>query len=320
MYPNEANIYYGIFVKEQIEALYKYHKIEYDLFIIEGYKSKLNYIHSIPEIKKLIKKNNYDLIHIHYGISGIFLLFSSLLSVPVVLTLHGGDIQKESKKYIQVFLSKLIAKKATIVITLNQYMDRLVKGLGCNTQIIPCSVNTKLFNPTQTRTLLCPNKPIKIIFSSDKARMVKNYPLFASVLNIIKQDCNWDIDEICLTGMTRKEVSQCMQTSNLLLLTSVSEGSPQVIKEAMSCNLPIVSTNVGNVVWLLEGVRNAKVSTSFNARELADLAIDVLLGKVDGIDGRDKLMQLGLDEEATAHSIFNLYKQLLTNKNNGNVK
>lgn len=320
MYPNEANIYYGIFVKEQIEALHKYHKIEYDLFIIEGYKSKLNYIRSISTIKKLIKENNYDLIHIHYGISGMFLLFLSELSVPVVLTLHGGDIQKESKKYIQVFLSKLITKKVNIAITLNQYMDRLVKNLGCNTQIIPCSVNTELFNPIEPHTPISPNKPIRIIFSSTKKRAVKNYPLFSSVLDILRKDYNRDIDEVCLTGMTRKEVAECMQTGNLLLLTSVSEGSPQVIKEAMSCNLPIVSTNVGNVAWLLEGVRHAKVSNSFNPKELADLIVEVLSGKVEGIDGRDKLMQLGLDEEATAHSIFNLYRQLLPNRSNSYIK
>ena len=79
----------------------------------------------------------------------------------------------------------------------------------------------------------------------------------------------------------------------------------------MACNLPIVSTNVGDVSNLLKGVRNSAVSESMDADMLAELAYQVLNNKIEGIYGRDKIKQMKLDDDSIGESLFNIYNRLI---------
>ena len=47
--------------------------------------------------------------------------------------------------------------------------------------------------------------------------------------------------------MEQDQLVKYYNSVDCLILTSFHEGSPNVIKEAMACNLPIVSTKVGDV-------------------------------------------------------------------------
>lgn len=293
-----------------MDALQKYHQVDYDTYFIEGYTSKVNYMRSIWQIRDMINRNNYDLIHIHYGLSGLFLLFNPKPSIPVLLTLHGGDIQKEQKKYMQVYLSKHIIRKSDFVVTLNKSMDTIVKRYNPRTQIVPCSVDTEFFCNTETKTKLNKENQISIIFPSDRNRSVKNYPLFEKTIEILR--LQYHIKEIELVGLSRDDVKRYMQTSDLLLLTSFSEGSPQVVKEALSCNLPVVSTPVGDVELLLNGVCNCLVSKTFSPEELAKDVSLALSGQIKGITGREKIKELQLDEQTTAKKIYSIYSNLVS--------
>ncbi len=51
-----------------------------------------------------------------------------------------------------------------------------------------------------------------------------------------------------------------MKASDVLLLTSYWEGSPNVIKESMACNLPIISVDVGDVKEVISGTFNCFLS------------------------------------------------------------
>ncbi|MFV0584440.1 MAG: glycosyltransferase [Parabacteroides gordonii] len=309
MYPTPETPYYGIFVKEQMEAICKVHKdVFYTIFFIDGRNSKMEYLKSISKIHKLINKSEFDLIHVHYGLSGLFLLKKLKKNIPVVITLHGGDIQIEQGKRIQVFLTKLILKKTDWAITLNKKMDTIAKRYIPFTKIIPCSVNINTFTPVKKESV---TNIKKIIFPSDRSREVKNYPLFENVIEILKSKYKIQCSTIEIKNMSRSEVSKLYGTSDLMIMTSISEGSPQVIKEAMACNLPIVSTNVGDVSNLLKGVRNSAVSESMDADMLAELAYQVLNNKIEGIYGRDKIKQMKLDDDSIGESLFNIYNRLI---------
>lgn len=314
MYPCADAPAYGIFVKEQENAVCKeYPDVHYTIAFIDGRYSKKEYIKSIFKIHKLIKEKHFDLIHIHYGFSGIFLLLGKLSpKIPVLITLHGGDIQAEQGKTIQVWFTKQILKKANAAITLNDRMDNIVKRYVKNTQIIPCSVNTDFFSPAPIQKTTDINEKIHIIFPSDKNRFVKNYPLFEQTISILqdKYKLKCQISEI--KNMSRTEVLDLYQKADLMIMTSISEGSPQVVKEAMACNLPVVSTNVGDVSYLLKNVQNSAVSQNMEANELAELAYQTLNHQIKGISGRDKIFQMQLDDKSVAHKIYNIYSFLLS--------
>lgn len=316
MYPNTDSPVYGVFVEEQEKAICKeYPNVHYTTVFINGKHNRFEYIKSIFKIRRLIKKNDYDLIHIHYGLSGLFLLLGKLpKKIPVIITLHGGDIQADQGKTIQVWFTKRILRKSNIAITLNTKMDEIAKKYIHKTEIIPCSVNTDIFYPPEIPQKTISKEKQLIIFPSDKKRFIKNYPLFEQTISILKKKYNLQCNTSEIKNMSRTKVAELYRKANLMILTSISEGSPQVIKEAMACNLPIVSTNVGDVSFLLENVSNSVVSQNMDANELAYLANKVLNEQINGISGRDKIFQLHLDDKSIAHKIYNIYLMLSSKK------
>lgn len=302
------------FVTDQINAMNKYcPEVEFTIYTIKGRDSKLNYLSSIFEIRKIIKEGHYDLVHIHYGLSGLFMLYPGKLGIPVVVTFHGGDIQIDQKHWVQVFLSKMIAKRCDAAITLNQKMDTIVRKYNHNTRIIPCSIDMEFFKPAEKR--IATDNVKRIIFPSFRTREVKNYPLFEATIQLLKQKNGFNVETIEFNNISRKEVYNYYLQSDLVMLTSFSEGSPGVVKEAMACNLPVVSTNVGDVAVNLKGVKGCAVSKVMNAEEMAFLCAKSLNGEIEGVDGRVRIIELGLDDKTTCHKLFDLYKEVINKTN-----
>ncbi len=309
MYPNADNLTYGIFVKEQIDAISNCMPISYEVYAINGIKSNWEYVKSVWKIRSKIKNGDFDLIHIHYGLSGLFLLLGRI-DIPVIMTLHGGDIQIEQGKTVQVALTKFILKKCDSAITLNARMDDIVKKYIKSTKIIPCSVNTNLFVPKEKD--LSKSRDIKILFPSDRTRYVKDFPLFQRVCNVLREKYELNVEEYYLERLSRQQVADLFCKMDLLLMTSISEGSPQVVKEAMACNVPVVSTNVGDVSVLLDGVRDCYVATSRDESELASLVFKSLTEKQDsGISPRERIKVLGLDDDSIAQQIIKVYNSFI---------
>jgi glycosyltransferase involved in cell wall biosynthesis len=308
MWPHEGNPHNGIFVYEQVKALEKYYSdVYFDVYFINGTASKIEYLKSIICVNKKIQKGNYDIVHVHFGLSGLFLLWPIRKKIPTLITFHGSDIQSASThNYWMVKISKIVAQKVDAAVVLNDKMEALVNLLGCKTYKIPCAVNTQIFtaqNNQQKET----RKKISVVFPSDRTRQVKDYPLFKKTIEILRLSYGLDIKEYELKNMGRKDVALLYARCDVLLLTSKSEGSPQVIKEAMSCNLPCVCTPVGDVNYLLEGVRDCYVAKNHDAHELADLTMKSLKHIGNGISGREKIHRLGLDELTITKRMYNLY-------------
>lgn len=308
MYPSTNDPTYGIFVKEQIEAICNCEKIDYRVYAIDGKKGLWQYIKSINEIHTLLSKEHFDLIHVHYGLSGLFLLLLNP-KIPVLMTLHGGDIQAEQGKTIQVALTKLILKSCNFAITLNERMDDIVRKYIAKTEIIPCSVNTNLFVSHREERMR--SNQYNVLFPSARTREVKDFPLFQRVCNVLREKYGLHVEEYYLENLSRQEVADLFCRMDVLLMTSISEGSPQVVKEAMACNLPIVSTNVGDVSILLNGVKDCYVADSRDEDELAYLVYKSLVKNQEtGISPREKINELRLDDDSIARRILNVYHNM----------
>lgn len=313
-FPVENRLTYGIFVKEQVDALASRHQdISYDIFFINGLKGKIEYAKSVVAIRRQIKRNSYDLVHVHYGLSGLFLLFGKI-DIPVVVTLHGGDILTQQGKLWQVRLSQQIIQHADEVIVLNNNMFDAIKQYARHSILLPCSVNTTIFSPNKQRCKKHEGKTINVLFPSSRNRPVKNQPLYESTCDILEKQYGYKVVRTYLEGFTRQEVARLYNEIDIMLLTSISEGSPGVVKEAMACNVPIVSTNVGDVSINLEGVANCYVSLLGTDADLAEGVVKCMKGSVSGVSGREKILKLGLDDGTITDKLYNVYSSLLTKK------
>lgn len=134
-------------------------------------------------------------------------------------------------------------------------------------------------------------------------------------INLEKSEKN-DADAVLVAvyDKTPEEVCRYMDAADCLLLTSVSEGSPNVIKEAMACNCPIVTTDVGDVNERLANLEGCFVVPdneldSERVREVGE-AIEKALTFGKRTEGRKRLIEDGLTVELNAKKIMNLYEPL----------
>ena len=275
MYPTENKPVFGIFVKEQIEDAARYLDITHDVYFMNGAeKGWKEYLKAIVEVPRKIRQGGYDLVHVHFGLSGLWRLFYRP-KVPVFLSLHGADIMKQQGRYVQIALTKRLLSKMDRVFTLNAEMNAIVGEHTEAYEMLPCSVNVDLFKPVGERD----NAPGKLLLFPGSPRVpVKNFPLFEQVAEQIKLQSGVDVRYATLENLTRTGVRDLMNRADCLVMTSLSEGSPQAVKEALSCGLPVVSVDVGDVATMLEGVPRCKVNETRDPQLLAAAVLKAFMG------------------------------------------
>lgn len=317
MYPDKERPYRGIFVKEQCDSIKKYFPdVTLDVCYIDGNKGKVEYLKSIFYVNNRIRKGCYDIVHIHFGLSGLYLLSPLRTKVPTLVTFHGSDIQPQGGNGpLTLNVSRYVARHSEACVILNNQMESIVKQYNPNTFLIPCGVDTDVFYPHEPKKTTDNN--IRIVFPSSSSVPVKNYPLFCQVVDVLNRKYNITSKIQELSGLSRQQVADVFRTSDIMLMTSISEGSPQAVKEALACDLPIVSTPVGDVQTLLEGVSGCYVSETSDAEELASLVVKSLSCNNRGVEGRKRIMQLQLDLKATAEKIYRIYCDYYQNNQNG---
>ena len=307
MYPSPTGPYDGIFVQEQIQALQKMFDIEAEILVIEGGKSPLNYIWSIFKFQRLKRRRKFDIIHFHFGLSGICYLFDFANKSPTVLTLHGSDVNPTVKYGLMLKISKLVIRKVDTVIAVNESMLNAINEFRTKAIIVPCGVNLNIFSLERNNR----TGGFVIGFPGDRSRPGKNYSLFSKIIQEIRA-IGIECETVEFYDLTRKEVALALSRLDCLLMTSLSEGSPQIVKEAMAEGVPIITSNVGDVNRLLTGVRNCQIIATYNVadyvkalRRLIELPASERV-----TDGKMRLCQLQLDQESVSSKIFKLYSQL----------
>jgi glycosyltransferase involved in cell wall biosynthesis len=302
MYPKGGNDYYGIHVKEQIDSL---NTIEKQVYFINGRDKKYNYITSVINILRLLRSKEIDIVHIHFGLSGLFLLFTKKLKSKIIVTLHGSDFNTKSR--FRKYINRSVLRKANKIIVVNDFM---LASLNKECAVkIPCGINTAFFQPSGNYRQ---SEEFIIGFPGSPTRIEKNYKLFCDIISELNKQ-NLKIKVCVFDKLTRAEVLDSLNSLDLLLLTSTSEGSPQIIKEAMSCNIPIISTQVGDVKHLLDGVKNSFVIDSFEVEPfIQPVKFIHSLPKADRVsNGRDRIIDLKLDNISVANALTLTYNSLI---------
>lgn len=314
MYPIEEDPSYGCFVKEQIDSIIK-KGIACDVYFINGRKSRWNYIRAIWPIFKASISGGYDLIHAHYGLSAIPARFQ--WSLPSVISFCGDDILGSPKQngrptkrsLLICWISRMLAKQSAGVIVKSKEMLKNIPK-SCSAQIIPNGVDLELFRPipmkmARAKLGLSMNKKY-ILFANNPKIPVKRFELARKAVDIANQH-QTDCELISIFGKTREEVCLYMNVSNCLLVTSYHEGSPNVIKEAMACNLPIVSVDVGDVAEIVDGTENCYICES-DPFEIAQKLTNIL-SKDRRSNGRENIASLEISE--VAEKISKYYEEIL---------
>ena len=304
MFPTEKNPTSGIQVKLQAESLKK-QGMEIDIIFMNVRESrlKLNYIKGVWQVFWKTLLNRYDVIHAYFGLSGLVARFQ--FRAPIVVSFTGGDVMHIHVRKLSKIVSRIV--DASIVKS-----DRMKEHLGNkDVHMIPNGVDFKLFKPlpmNEARKYLgLSNSRKYILFVGGKYGKVKRFDLIEGAFSIVKEKFEGEVELISIYKRAQDEIPLYMNACNVLVLASDWEGSPNVIKEAMACNMPIVTVDVGDVRDVINGAKNCYISKR-DKFSIADGLAKALRNK-DRTDGRKRITHLS--SENVTKKIINIYNSVL---------
>ena len=298
------------FIVEQADAL-REAGCEVQLFSVEGHGMR-GYLRCLPMLKKAIAEYQPDIVHAHYGLCG--LLCTLQHKVPVVVTYHGSDINNRKVRMLSlltmrraahnIFVSKKLLQKVqpTFLFPLSPF----------HFSVLPCGVGTQVFHPMPREVAMkalsahathaikqSSNQAIKLVlFAGAFDNEVKNPQLAKEACALVQ-----DVTLLELKGYSRMEVAALMNIADMLLMTSHSEGSPQVIKEALACGLPVVSVDVGDVAETTSGVVNCRIVKDRSPQKLANAIESVIKNSLHIKPDMNRF-----DNRKTAIQLVRIYK------------
>jgi glycosyltransferase involved in cell wall biosynthesis len=274
-----------------------------EFFLIKG-KGWLGYLKNRVGLIKKIQEFEPDIVHAHSGMSA--LLAGTQRMVPVVATFHGSDVNITKLRFFTRIASWL--SKAQIVVSAEM---KQILG-NPNLQIIPCAVDTTLFYPIDQldakKALGWSNDNHYVLFSSSFDNAIKNATLAKESVDALHDS---KVLLIELKGKSRNQVVQMMNACDVALMTSLSEGSPQFVKEALACGTPVVSTRVGDVADLSSEVPG-NYMVGYDVAEIAEaLRIAIQFRKSHGrTNGPAIIQKRGLTPMAVAIRLMDVYKSV----------
>ena len=278
--------------------------VNLDFYLVRG-KGYWGYLKNLLSLKSKIRDFNPDIIHAH-GLASLLTVF--LPRNKVIISLLGSELNENSiLLYLIKFLSKFYWKG--IVVKSKDMYDKLGIKNNSKISIIPNGVDLqrmRLMKKNEAREKLNWNINDKtILFLADPNRKSKNYKLAKEAISLINDEC---VNLQLIYNIPKNDVFWYLNATDVLLSTSLWEGSPNVIKEAMACNCPVVSTDVGDVKWLF-GNEPGYFLTNYDSNQLALKIIEALAfsKKHDRTNGRQQIERLGLDAQTVSKRLIRLY-------------
>lgn len=297
---------YAPFIVEQAAALAK-QGCQIEWFGVQG-KGFIGYLRNLPRLRKYIKSFNPDVIHAHYGLSCLLANIATR-SVPVVSTYHGSDINLPKVRKFSKIAMRLSAWNI-FVSKRNMALANAEEGNKCS--LIPCGValsDDQLQAQEEARRALgWGASEKKVLFAGAFDNTVKDPELAKQAIEELKSKVA-DVELLELKGYTREQVNTLMCAADCLLMTSKTEGSPQVIKEAMACGCPIVSVDVGDVAERIDGIDGCYVVSTREPKDIA-AALKEALAFEGRTNGRERIIAMQLTNEQVAQRIAEIYKNI----------
>ena len=313
MYPTPENPAFGSFVRTQAESL-KRAGISVEVLVLQGSIRKLIYPKGVLQLRNRLDRGSFDLVHAHYGYVGM--VARTQRKVPVVVTYHGDDLlgtvneSGEMTRFSALVVAagkKLAQWVDAAIVQTPEMASKLEKS---KVFVIPHEVDFQIFNPTELMKAraalgLKANKKY-LLFAANPQIAVKRFPLAkAAADSLARQDPS--IELLVISREPQERLALYMSACDALVFPSYQEGSPNVIKQAMACNLPIAATDVGDVRQVIGKTKGCYICNPSVEEFVA--RINEILAQQKRTDGREHIRYL--DSAVVSERVIEVYEQVL---------
>jgi len=318
MYPTEENPAWGSFIKTQVEAL-RAAGVDVEVMLLDAKIRKLAYLKGIFQLRKRLAKGDIDVVHAHFSYVG--LVGRMQKSTPLVVTYHGSDIlgavkndrgEHTAMSRYMVGWGQWLGRRTDAAIVQSKQMSGILDHAD-HVKIVPHEIDFDTFRVTQREEArkelgLHPEKPY-LLFGAHPDNHVKRFPLADSAYKILKSEMP-ELELVVLHRETQKRLALYMSACDALVFPSFQEGSPNVVKQAMACNMPIVGTDAGDIVQVISNTDHCYVCEP-NAEEIADKLRDILKTR-PRTNGRENVQHF--DEPIVTRQLIDVYELAIARK------
>lgn len=311
MWPDDERPVYGIFVKRQVDSLRR-RGLACDVLYLRGYRGPRAYPWAAAFFARSAGawRRRYRLVHVHAGETALAARF--LVGPPLLVSYVGDDVLGDRRAdgtitavaRARVALVRAHSLLLSATITKSRQMEAVLPPpTRRRNTVVPNGVDRTLFRPIgraeARRRLGWGDEPVALFAATKPQSPNKRLRLAEEAA----QRAGVRLHVAATPDPT--EMPVLMGAADCLLLTSVVEGSPNAVKEALMCNLPVVATAAGDVREVLEDVRPSFVCPP-DAGELARAVCACVEGGRS--NGREVAAWLGEDEIAAR--ILGVYERL----------
>lgn len=316
---SEPNKRDNIFIHRQIKSLTKILPDIEQLYGGKGSNPRDMFL-LYKEVRRQVSKSHPDVIHCHYAtITGAVTLLAAK-GTPTIISFGGDEVYgtyKNNNSTLSVrtilarIFSKYCARHASISIVKNGQMADILKKWGCKRVVdVPNGVNLDLFRPMDMHYCreilgLLPDT-LYVNFAIRGKDYVKRRDLAEEAISICNKYGNNHYQLLLLENISPDQIPFYLNAGNVLLICSNHEGSPNIVKEALACNRPVVTTDIGDIRQrfnLVNGIFFVHQDPMAIAKSIDQAA------QLKQSDGR-KFIIGSFSEEKIAQIIVQLYKDL----------
>jgi glycosyltransferase involved in cell wall biosynthesis len=287
--------------------------IRVSTFDIGTTHSPLRLFRKWRELRREIKMLKPDIVHARYGT--VVAVLSVLSGLPTIITFCGSDLNSGAavsnfRAYIGRLLSNTAVLAAARIICVSEGLRQALWWRKDNAIVIPDGIDLECFIPgdrNQARKDLGweLDAPV-VLFNLGDDPKKKGFELAKASVNVAQNRIP-NIKLYIVQNIHPSLMPVLYRAADALLLTSLNEGSPNVVKEALACNLPVVSVPVGDVSERLKSVSPSAV-VSRDPDKIGKTLVNILLTRKRS-NGRDYVQQLALTE--IAKRVISTYRSVL---------
>ena len=293
-------------IKEQLLALQE-RGVHIDLLIIET-SDKKSYLNVAWRLFLLtFQKRRYCLIHAYYGLCGLLALLQ--FKYPIIVTFLGSDLlNSKNGRYVpsrDSVIGRIVARLVDGIIVMTEEMKQVIKRE--NALIIPFGIDLSIFYPCpkeQARLALdIPLDEKLILFPWKPTRPEKRFDIIEEAIHLLQAKFD-KVHLVTLYNKPHETVAKYMNACDVMVLASEHEGSPVTVKEAIACNLPVVSVHVGDVAGLIKEIDGCYLCE----RTPKDMAqkIGWVLKRGQRVNGHQKIITMTIDW--AVEKVLDLYR------------
>jgi glycosyltransferase involved in cell wall biosynthesis len=306
MWPTPERPALGSFVRDQVEALERIDGVEVEVYKFIPAGGLAPYATAYRDLRKRYAQHDFDIVHAHYGLTAWSAL--GVKGAPRVVTYHGTDLGHRVAGPLGRRVLNLVDLPATASRWLALRQGGGIPGAGTTRRVavLPTGVNLARFaridrKEAREQLGLDPAKPY-LLFPSDASRPEKRVARARLVAEAVGAPL------LTYDSLAPERVPLMINAANALLVTSEREGFGLACLEALACDVPVLSTDVGIAPLALKGVAGTLVGR-FDRDEWAAAVRPHVESDDPRVRGRARAALF--DSNRMAMRVFHAYRALL---------